>query len=128
MAPMLLHAANNDPRWVNDDPHAFRPERMMTAEGQKSGWQMPFGHGPRCVSLRIVNLFVFWGMHDGSRILPHVVQSRAVCPMMPLAATSSVPCLSSSRNLNASRLPPAHRTCLHHPTTQVLRWLRCGHG
>lgn len=26
---------------------SHRPERMMTAEGQKQGWQLSFGYGPR---------------------------------------------------------------------------------
>ncbi|WIA10314.1 hypothetical protein OEZ85_010506 [Tetradesmus obliquus] len=43
-----LHLLNkSDPRWAGDDVEAFRPERMMTAEGQKGGWQLSFGHGPR---------------------------------------------------------------------------------
>lgn len=44
----LTHMALTDERFASDDPAAFRPERMMTAEGMKPGAQMPFGHGPRC--------------------------------------------------------------------------------
>lgn len=43
----LTHVAMTDPRWIDDEPEKFKPERMMTAEGQKPGAQMPFGHGPR---------------------------------------------------------------------------------
>eukprot|EP00878_Enallax_costatus_P002591 GHUV01002773.1.p1 GENE.GHUV01002773.1~~GHUV01002773.1.p1 ORF type:complete len:523 (+),score=179.47 GHUV01002773.1:316-1884(+) len=43
----LTHVALNDPRWVDDEPQTFKPERMMTPEGLKPGAQMPFGHGPR---------------------------------------------------------------------------------
>jgi cytochrome P450 len=41
------HMSINDPRWVNDAPQQFKPERMLTPAGQKPGWQMPFGYGPR---------------------------------------------------------------------------------
>ncbi|KAF6258855.1 cytochrome P450 [Scenedesmus sp. NREL 46B-D3] len=43
----LTHLALNDPRWLQQQPEAFVPERMMTPEGMKQGGQMPFGHGPR---------------------------------------------------------------------------------
>jgi hypothetical protein len=50
-----LHtAAQQDPRWVGAQgelaPSVFNPGRMLTPEGQKQGWLMPFGAGPRfCV-------------------------------------------------------------------------------
>eukprot|EP00878_Enallax_costatus_P032359 GHUV01035559.1.p1 GENE.GHUV01035559.1~~GHUV01035559.1.p1 ORF type:complete len:428 (+),score=123.78 GHUV01035559.1:560-1843(+) len=43
----LNHLNKHDPRWIADQPDAFRPERMLTAEGQKPGCQVSFGHGPR---------------------------------------------------------------------------------
>jgi cytochrome P450 len=47
----FLHVSKNDPRWRDAggdlNPMVFNPERMMTPEGQKQGWQMPFGYGPR---------------------------------------------------------------------------------
>ncbi|KAF6256199.1 cytochrome P450 [Scenedesmus sp. NREL 46B-D3] len=45
--PAPDHLALNDPRWLQQQPEAFVPERMMTPEGMKQGGQMPFGHGPR---------------------------------------------------------------------------------
>jgi hypothetical protein len=47
-----LHtAAQQDPRWAGAEgdlaPHVFNPGRMLTPEGQKQGWLMPFGAGPR---------------------------------------------------------------------------------
>lgn len=48
--PLLLpltHLALNDPRFADDEPAAFKPERMLTPEGLKPGALMPFGHGPR---------------------------------------------------------------------------------
>jgi hypothetical protein len=45
----LTHVALNDPRFVEQQPEAFIPERMLTPEGMKQGAQIPFGHGPRCV-------------------------------------------------------------------------------
>lgn len=45
----LTYLALSDERWADEgDARAFRPERMLTAEGMKPGAQMPFGHGPRC--------------------------------------------------------------------------------
>lgn len=43
----LTYLSLADPRFANDDPRAFRPERMMTPEAQAPGAQLPFGHGPR---------------------------------------------------------------------------------
>lgn len=43
----LSHLALTDPRWLQDEPAAFKPERMLTPEGQKQGSQVPFGYGPR---------------------------------------------------------------------------------
>jgi cytochrome P450 len=47
----LKYFSLHDPRWVGGegelDPSAFNPERMLTPEGSKPGWQMPFGYGPR---------------------------------------------------------------------------------
>ena len=47
----LKYFSLHDPRWVNAEgelsPSAFNPERMLTPEGSKPGWQMPFGYGPR---------------------------------------------------------------------------------
>ncbi|KAF6251646.1 cytochrome P450 [Scenedesmus sp. NREL 46B-D3] len=40
----------SDPRWIDEVPEAFRPERMMTAQAHKPGWQLSFGHGPRFCS------------------------------------------------------------------------------
>lgn len=37
----------NDPRWLQDEPDVFRPERMLTPQGKKPGDQMSFGYGPR---------------------------------------------------------------------------------
>jgi cytochrome P450 len=45
----LTHVALNDPRFVEQQPEAFIPERMLTPEGMKQGAQIPFGHGPRYV-------------------------------------------------------------------------------
>jgi cytochrome P450 len=47
----LKYLAAHDPRFEQDNSHVFMPERMMTAEAQKKGDQMPFGYGPRCVQL-----------------------------------------------------------------------------
>lgn len=44
----LQYLAAHDPRFEGDSPGTFRPERMLTAEAQKKGDQMPFGYGPRC--------------------------------------------------------------------------------
>ncbi|KAF6255323.1 cytochrome P450 [Scenedesmus sp. NREL 46B-D3] len=50
MAIPFIQLAKNDPRWLDDEPEQFRPERMLTPEGLKPGWLMPFGHAPRyCV-------------------------------------------------------------------------------
>lgn len=47
----LKYFSLHDPRWVDAEgdlsPSAFNPERMLTPEGSKPGWQMPFGYGPR---------------------------------------------------------------------------------
>lgn len=47
VVPALLNLSATDPRWTEDEPQLFKPERMMTPEGQKRGWLMPFGYGPR---------------------------------------------------------------------------------
>lgn len=52
----LTHVALNDPRWVDDAPELFRPERMLTPEGMKPGALMPFGHGPRYVCSAAVHM------------------------------------------------------------------------
>lgn len=48
----LKYLSANDARWVNEagelSPDAFVPERMMTADAQKTGDLLPFGYGPRC--------------------------------------------------------------------------------
>jgi cytochrome P450 len=47
----FTYFAQHDPRWAEAtgelDPASFHPERLMTKEGAKPGWLMPFGHGPR---------------------------------------------------------------------------------
>jgi cytochrome P450 len=50
----LTDMAKQDPRWAGAagdlDPNTFNPDRMLTKEGAKPGWSIPFGHGPRfCV-------------------------------------------------------------------------------
>lgn len=53
----FTYFAQHDPRWAEAtgelDPASFHPERLMTKEGAKPGWLMPFGHGPRfCIGGR----------------------------------------------------------------------------
>lgn len=59
LAPFDYLAAH-DERWIGqrDDlhPSVFNPDRMMTEEGSRTGAQMPFGHGPRCVHRHRVRL------------------------------------------------------------------------
>uniref|UniRef100_A0A383WDQ0 Cytochrome P450 n=1 Tax=Tetradesmus obliquus TaxID=3088 RepID=A0A383WDQ0_TETOB len=43
----VTHVGLQDPRFLEQHPEAYAPERFMTPEGQKPGAQMPFGHGPR---------------------------------------------------------------------------------
>jgi cytochrome P450 len=47
LTSLLTHVASTDPRWSPEDAQQFRPERMLTPEGQKPGALLPFGHGPR---------------------------------------------------------------------------------
>jgi hypothetical protein len=43
----LKYVGAHDARFEQDNPDVFMPERMLTAEAQKKGDQMPFGYGPR---------------------------------------------------------------------------------
>jgi hypothetical protein len=61
----LTHLALSDPRFAQQHPEAFLPERMMTPEGLKQGAQIPFGHGPRCVGDGIWG----WGWKDEQELL-----------------------------------------------------------
>ncbi|KIY92316.1 hypothetical protein MNEG_15646 [Monoraphidium neglectum] len=56
----LGHVSRSDPRWAGEtgdlSPEVFNPERMLTPEGQKPGWQVPFGHGGRhCLGVHLAN-------------------------------------------------------------------------
>jgi hypothetical protein len=101
-------AARADPRWADAtgdlDPARFNPARMLTPEGQKQGWQMPFGFGPRfCVGEARVGgcvwaesgaetrevLGCFWEDEQGQRSWSRKWLCHLPCPALPCPA---LPC------------------------------------